>query len=49
MTLAKSGFFCGNPQLILDSSVDIVMHTYNYEIFSRNYEETINEMNKERK
>lgn len=49
MTLAKSGYFSGNPQLILNSSVDIVMHTYHYEIFSRNYEETVNEMNKETK
>ena len=49
MTLARSGFFGGNPEKVLNSSVDIVMQTYHYEIFSRNYEETVNEMNKERK
>ena len=49
LTLAKSGFFSGNPQLILNSSVDLVMQTYHYEIFTRNYEETVNEMNKENK
>ena len=49
MPLAKSGFFNGNPQTILNSPVDIVMQTYHYEMFVKNYEETVNEMNKERK
>lgn len=47
--LAKTGYFGGNPQIILNSPIDIVLQTYQYEIFTREYEETYYELNKENK
>ncbi len=49
LTLAKTGYFSSNPQLVLNSPVDIVMHTYSYEMFTRSYETTYYELNKEKK
>lgn len=49
MTLIKSGYYNCNPETVLNSPVDLVMHTYNYELFTRDYEETINEMNRNTK
>ena len=47
VTLAKSGYFGGNPQIVLNTPVDIVLQTYQYEMFTRKFEETCHEMNKE--
>ena len=44
--LAKSGYFGGNPQTVLTTPVDIVLQTYQYEMFTREYEETYYEINK---
>lgn len=49
MTLAKSGYFGSNPETILNSPVDLVFQTYHYEIFTREYDETNIELNKEKK
>jgi hypothetical protein len=49
VTLAKAGFFNGNPQSVCDAPVDIVMDTYHYEIFTREYEITHYELNKTNK
>ena len=49
MTLAKSGYYNGNPELIFNSSADMVMKTYYYEIYTREYESTYLELNKETK
>lgn len=49
VSLAKNGFFNGNPELVLNSPVDIVVHTYNFNNFIQDYEETSIELNKEQK
>lgn len=49
MTLAKSGYFNSDPQKILETPIDLVMKTYHYEIFAREYEETYIELNKDTK
>jgi len=48
-TLAKSGYFGGNPETVLNAPVDIVLNAFQYEIFSRDYENAIIELNKEGK
>ena len=47
VTLAKSGYFAGNPDVVLNTPIDIVLHTYHYEMFTRDYETTYYELNKE--
>ena len=49
MKLAKSGMYGGNPQTVLDSPVDIVMHSYHFNNFMLDYEDTSIELNKESK
>lgn len=46
LTLAKEGYFSGNPCIVFDSPADIVLQTYHYEMFRRIYEETFTELNK---
>lgn len=46
MALAKEGYFNGNPNIILNSPADLVLQTYHYEMFTRQYEETFVELNK---
>lgn len=48
-TLAKSGYYSGNPEIVLNSPVDNVMGAYHYEMFTREYETTFAELNKETK
>lgn len=45
--LAKAGYFNGNPCIVLNAPVDIVLNTYHYEMFTREYERTFYELNKE--
>ena len=47
MTLAKSGYYGGNPEAVFNASIDMVMKTYHYEIYTREYEATYLELNKE--
>ena len=49
LTLAKGGMFGGNPQTVLDSPVDIVMHSYHFTNFMQDYEEASIQLNKESK
>ena len=49
LQIAKSGFFSGNPELVLNSPVDIVLKTYHYINFIQDYEDTSIELNKENK
>lgn len=49
MTLAKSGYYGGNPENVFMASCDIVMKTYHYEMYTRQYEATYIELNKESK
>lgn len=44
--LAKSGYFNSNPETIYSTRVDYVMNCYHYEIFTREYENTMIELNK---
>ena len=46
-TLAKSGYFGGNPVTVLNAPVDIVLNAFQYEMFSREYENAVFELNKE--
>ena len=46
LTLAKEGYFNGNPNIILNSPADLVLQTYQYEMFRRVYEDTYTELNK---
>ena len=39
--LAKAGYFGGNPQTILETDGGIVLDTFNYEMFCRQYD-TVN-------
>ena len=45
MTLAKSGYYAGNPDYIYASDVQTVIDTYQYEMFMRDYETTYHELN----
>lgn len=49
LILAKSGYFNSNPEVVMNTPIDIVMQTYHYEMFCRQYEETSYELNKEKK
>ena len=46
-TLAKSGYFGGNPETALNAPVDIVLNAFQFEMFSREYEKAEIELNKE--
>lgn len=48
-TLAKANLFGGNPETVLNARCDIVMNQYHHEMFTRDYEETYYELNKEKK
>ena len=48
MTLAKAGYFNGNPETILNAPFDLVYQTYQYEMYTRDYEDTYIEINKEK-
>lgn len=48
MTVASSGFYGGNPETVLNSPFDMVYKAYQYELYKREYEETYNELNKEK-
>lgn len=47
--LAKEGWYGGNPLTVFASPVDIVLHSYHYEIFTREYQSSYNELNKVQK
>lgn len=49
VTLAKAGFFGGNPHQVYQTPVDIVFDAYHYEMFTREYESTHYELNKNNK
>ena len=44
--LAKAGYFGGNPLTVLNTDGGIVLDTYNYEIFCRQYDTALNVLNK---
>lgn len=48
-TLAKSGLYGGNPDIIYNSRVDRVIDLYHYNNFIKEYETTFYELNKEKK
>lgn len=48
-TLAKAGYFGGNPENVYNARVDIVLDVYHYEQFTRDYESTYYELNKTEK
>lgn len=47
-SLAKAGYFGGNPQTVYEAPVDVVLDVYNYEQFTGQYESTYYEMNKQK-
>lgn len=49
LTLAKSGFYGGNPEAVLNSRVDLVVQAYHYEMFLRQLETTFTELNNKEK
>ena len=49
LILAKSGFYGGDPDKVLDAPIDKVLQAYQYEMFLREYETTARELNKEGK
>lgn len=49
LTLAKTGWFGGNPQNVYEAPVDVVFEAYHYEIFTRDYENTYTELNSQHK
>lgn len=46
MKLAKGGMYSGNPENVLNSRVDLVMHSYHFMNFIQDYEDTSVELNK---
>lgn len=48
-TLAKAGWFGGNPSTVYSTPIDIVFDAYYFEIMSRDYESTYFELNKEKR
>ena len=44
--LAKSGYFGGNPETIMNAQGDLVIDAFHYEMFTRDYENTLNELNR---
>lgn len=46
LTLAKAGYYQGDPEKILNARIDLVLQTYNYEMFTRDLETTFSELNK---
>lgn len=48
MKLAKKGYYGGNPMMILDCPVDVVIGMLEYEDFENEYENAYIELNKER-
>ena len=49
LTLAKAGFFNNNPGIVMQSPVDLVIQTYQFNSFLQVYESTTIELNKEQK
>lgn len=47
--LAKAGWFNGDPSAVDNAPIDKVINAYYYEIFSREYEATYIELNKDKK
>lgn len=45
LNLVKSGFYNGNLENVFNSRVDYVLHTYHYEMFTREYEATLHKLN----
>jgi hypothetical protein len=45
--LAKAGWWGSNPTRILNAPVDEVINAYHYEIFTREFEQTYIELNRE--
>ena len=46
LSLAKSGFFNGNPETVLNTPVSLVLHTYYYEAYAQDYQDCYIELNK---
>ena len=44
--LAKAGYYCGDIGHVFNARVDYVFETYYYEIFMRDYEHSVMELNK---
>ena len=47
--LAKANWFGGNPAEVENAPVDKVINAYHFEIYSREYESTLIELNKAEK
>lgn len=45
--LAKAGWWNSSPSAIFNAPIDEVINAYHYEIFTREYEQTYFELNKE--
>lgn len=45
--ICKAGWFNGNPTIAYNSPIDDIMKAYQFEMFSRDYKNTLMEMNKE--
>lgn len=39
--LASEGYYQGNPELVLNSPVSLVLDTYNYSLFKRDLKSTV--------
>lgn len=48
LTIAKNGFFGGNPETVLNAPVDIVIATKQYIEFLQDFDDTSIELNKEK-
>ncbi len=44
--LAKNGYYNGSVDTVMNSRVDYVIQSFNYENFMKDYETTVTEMNK---
>ena len=49
LTVVKAGYYNGNPDYVYNSAVDTVLNTYHYELFTRDFENTLHELNKKGK
>lgn len=44
--IAKAGYYNGNIDEIMNSRVDYIINTFHYELFTKEYDTTLTELNK---
>lgn len=44
--IAKKGYYCGNPENVLNAPVSMILSILNYETFENDYKQTYAELNK---